>query len=324
MPRVAIIGGGWYGCHTAATLLDAGHDVVLFERNARLLHEASGNNQYRLHHGYHYPRNYYTRRQSVEGFARFLEVYPHLTRRVDQNIYAVPRQDSLLDFRTYCTIMRASALHAKEIVAPEFLVNTEGRIETDERVVLTTKAREYFTRRLETAARLQTTVPPPKENGEVEGERFDWVVDATWGAFKNLPVDIVYQPTLLLYYEALQPFPAITFVDGPLCSIYPTEDPAIFTLSSVLHTPICSQSISGGHMESKREAMETQIARYIPGFLDIFRYVGPQFSRKTKPVGASDDRAARVFQNGRAISILSGKIDGIFYAADKVMGIIGG
>jgi hypothetical protein len=326
--RIAIIGGGWYGCHIACEMIDVGHDVTLFERHPRLFHEASGNNQYRLHHGYHYPRNYYTRRQSLEGFARFMETYPELTRPVDQNIYAVPRQDSLLDFRTYCTIMRESGLHVKEIASPEWLFNTEGRIQTDERVVLTSKAREHFTKLLE---RVQYECPSVirEENGNawVNGSRYDFVVDATWGHLSSIPVEVTHQPTLMLYYWANHPFPAVTLVDGPLCSIYPTEDPTVYTLSSVKHTPLPRDMNVTNDRESlliqaRKGEMESQISRYIPSFRDIFRYIGPQFSCKTKPVGLSDDRACRVFKNGRVISVLSGKIDGIFYAADKVKDMV--
>ncbi|MBK9616669.1 MAG: hypothetical protein IPO35_14620 [Uliginosibacterium sp.] len=37
-------------------LTSFGFDVRLFDANTRPLHEASGNNQFRLHLGFHYPR----------------------------------------------------------------------------------------------------------------------------------------------------------------------------------------------------------------------------------------------------------------------------
>jgi hypothetical protein len=318
--RVGVIGGGWYGCHIACELLDRGHSVTLFERHDRLFHEASRNNQYRLHRGFHYPRHCQTRMQSVVGFGRFMQEYPNLTRAVPDNLYAVPERESLLDFATYCLVMTASGLDYAIVPIPNFLSGIEGCIYVDERVILVTEARAHFTGRLKNALRLETTCAPPKENGKIGTEAFDWVIDATWGAFQNLPVEVTYEPTILLYYEARQPFPAVTLVDGPLCSIYPTEDPAVFTLSSVVHTPVNGMS----SVLVKRAAMEQQISRYISAFRDIFRFVGPQHSAKTKPLGASDDRASRVFQRGRVISVLSGKIDGIFYAADRVLEMIGG
>jgi len=52
------------------------------------------------------------------------------------------------------------------------------------------------------------------------------------------PIDVHFEPTLLLHYECAEPVPALTFADGLLCSVHPTEDPAIHTLSSVAHTPL--------------------------------------------------------------------------------------
>jgi glycine/D-amino acid oxidase-like deaminating enzyme len=103
----AIIGGGWYGCHIATSLRALGFGVPLFEQNNRLLHEASGNNQFRLHQGFHYPRHYATRMRSRGGFSPFVERYPGLSRPVAENLYAVPRGESLIDFLSYRIMNRA-------------------------------------------------------------------------------------------------------------------------------------------------------------------------------------------------------------------------
>ena len=79
------------------------------------MHEASGNNQFRLHLGFHYPRHYGTRAQSRDGFMRFVERYPQLSREVNENIYAVPREDSLVDFATYRLIMTSSGIDFREV-----------------------------------------------------------------------------------------------------------------------------------------------------------------------------------------------------------------
>ena len=55
-PRVAVIGGGIFGATCAAELGDF-CDVTLIERHDELLSEASTLNQWRYHHGFHYPRS---------------------------------------------------------------------------------------------------------------------------------------------------------------------------------------------------------------------------------------------------------------------------
>jgi hypothetical protein len=172
-----------------------------------------------------------------------------------------------------------------------------------------------------------------RDSVRVDGKRFDFVVDATWGHYRRPPIDLFYEPTLLIYYETHEPFPAVTMVDGPLCSVYPTEDSSIFTLSSVPHTPVgrfrtageawsALAAVDGAMVAAKRIQMEAQIARYIPAFADLFKFLGPQLSMKTKPIGANDDRSCHVFQEGRMFTVMSGKIDTIFFAVERILSSI--
>ena len=333
----AIIGGGWYGCHIAASLRALGFGVTVFEHQPRLLHLASGNNQFRLHLGFHYPRHYGTRMQSREGFSRFVERYPALSRPVAENIYAVPRGDSLIDFLTYKLIMTSSGIEFTELYDhPPMLANLEGCLLAPERVLLIDRARRYFADRLSGNLVLGHRVAAVTETEgavHIDGQRFDFLIDATWGHFTKPPIELFYEPTLLLYYEANCEFPAITMVDGPLCSIYPTEDPGLYTLSSVPHTPLGRFSTSAAARQAldavdpalianKVELMEQQIMRYVPGFKDVFRFIGPQLSIKTKPSGSFDDRSCYVFKTGRVFSVMSGKIDTIFFAVERILSLI--
>jgi NAD(P)-binding Rossmann-like domain len=335
--RFAIIGGGWYGCHIGASLRALGFEITLFEQHNRLLHEASGNNQFRLHLGFHYPRHYATRMQSREGFSRFVERYPGLSRPVADNIYAVPIGDSLIDFLTYRIIMTSSGIDFTELTEiPAGLVNLEGCLKAGERVLLTSQARRYFAERLGDDVILGHRVTSIEDDGgavRLDGACFDFVIDATWGHRRKPPIDLFYEPTMLLYYEAHMQFPAVTMVDGPLCSIYPTEDPTIYTLSSVPHTPLgrfdtaeaargALDQVSTEIVAEKTAQMEQQISRYIPAFKDIFSFMAPQLAIKTKPIGAFDDRSCHVYRSGRVFSVMSGKIDTIFFAVERILSMI--
>ena len=335
--KVGIVGGGWYGCHLASSLASLGFEVKLFERHIRLMHEASGNNQFRLHLGFHYARHHGTRLQSRDGFQRFIERYPTLSADVAENIYCVPRQSSLIDFSTYKLIMAASGIDFIEMNAPpDLLRNVEGAMLTRERVLLLDRARQFFEKRLEGSLALDTEVRSLHSDNTgvtINGQRFDYAIDASWGHFRKLPIDVFYEPTMLLYYEAMKMMPAVTLVDGPLCSIYPTEDAQIYTLSSVAHTPL-GRYASGGEARArlasvgkdlvlaKRMAMEDQISINVPAFRELFKFVGVQLSIKTKPIGQFDDRSCYVFQDGRVFSIMSGKIDTIFFATERVLSMI--
>ncbi len=335
--KVGIVGAGWYGCHLASSLASLGFEVTVFDRQSRLMHEASGNNQFRLHLGFHYARHHGTRLQSRDGFQRFIERYPTLSGDIAENIYAVPRQSSLIDFNTYKLIMAASGIDYIEMAAaPSLIQGVEGCLLTRERVILLERARDFFSQRLAGNLELDTEIRTVKnfdDRAEINGRPFDYVIDATWGQLRRLPIDVFYEPTMLLYYECKERMPAITFVDGPLCSIYPTEDPQIYTLSSVVHTPLGRCATAGeAHVRraqvgrdlvtAKRIAMEDQISINVPSFRDMFRFVGVQLAIKTKPVGQYDDRSCYVFQDGRVFSVMSGKIDTIFFATERVLSMI--
>ncbi|KAB5584994.1 hypothetical protein GE09DRAFT_1015617 [Coniochaeta sp. 2T2.1] len=332
-----IIGGGWYGCHIATSLRALGFGVKLFEQHERLLHEASGNNQFRLHMGFHYARHSETRIQSRDGFLRFIERYPELSRSVPNNIYAVPTRDSLIDWGTYHTIMASSGVHFTDTVPPNIeLRDVAGVMCTSERVLLLTKARAYFEAQLKDILQFGHQISAVEDTGEavfIDGERFDFVVDATWGHYTKPSIPVIYEPTLLLYYEGPPDFPAVTLVDGPLCSVYPTEAPGLFTLSSVPHTPLgqfdtpeearaVRDGVGAETIAAKRRLMEQQIEMYLPAFPQLFRYVGPQLAIKTKAVGAHDDRSCQVSRRGRVFSVMSGKIDTVFFAAERILSLV--
>ncbi len=157
--KIGIVGGGFYGSHISSSLQSLGFEVKLFEQNSRLLSESSGNNQFRLHQGFHYARHARTRVQSREGFSRFIERYPDLTQEVTENIYAVPKMESLIDFQTYRIIMTSTGVDFTETDSCSInLKNVEGLIKTHERVLMVEKSRVFFMKELANIIHLDTRV----------------------------------------------------------------------------------------------------------------------------------------------------------------------
>ena len=322
MKSIAVIGAGWYGCHVALTFKRLGFQVVVYEKASSVLSGASAHNQFRLHQGFHYARHHGTRVQSWEGFQRFVEHYPDLSSEVSQNVYAVPKQTSVIDFMTYKSIMMSTGLQFRETQEDFGLTNIDGCILTYERVINTEVARKFFMDELEGKILLDTPYSPCDA---------DYVVDATWGTYEKVP-GTFFEPTVLFYYTADHNHPAITLVDGCLNSIYPTEVPGLFTLSSVQHTPLgtshdyetaCQMKAdfesSYDAQLLKRCLMEREISQYVPDFREKFQFVGVQTSMKTKLHGAYDNRSCYVKRKGNIFSVMSGKIDTIFHATDKII-----
>ncbi|QEY32366.1 NAD(P)/FAD-dependent oxidoreductase [Synechococcus sp. RSCCF101] len=335
--RFAVIGAGFYGLHIATRLKALGLEIRVFEKSDDILTFASGNNQFRLHLGFHYARNFRTRQQSRDGFFRFLERYQQLTEPIPENYYLVPKGDSLIDFSTYKLIMMSSGLDFVEKEHPVEISYPCGSVVTAERVLMIDRARQHFYQHLPDTIELgvEATVSMDDDRVRVNGESFDYCIDCTWGHLMP-DKNFFFESTILLYYrkkEAGSLARAYTFVDGPLCSLYPTEKPGIFTLSSVPYTPIAQHgtsdealhaiaTLSSHDINLKRLLMEKQIMRYYPGFLDDYEYLDPQLCVKTKPFGHDDDRSCYVKRYGRLIKCLSGKVDNIFYAAAEVMALI--
>jgi L-2-hydroxyglutarate oxidase LhgO len=59
--KIAVIGAGWFGCHIAYQLIKKNYSVKIYEERNDIFCGASGNNQNRLHLGFHYPRSLITR-----------------------------------------------------------------------------------------------------------------------------------------------------------------------------------------------------------------------------------------------------------------------
>lgn len=108
--RIAVIGGGIFGCVTAIKLSQS-HQVTLFERNSGILHEASGINQYRLHRGYHYPRSQDTAIQSIRGFNHFVREYTNCCIRKNEHRYCISNVNSKVDRAEYLDFLRSNSLY---------------------------------------------------------------------------------------------------------------------------------------------------------------------------------------------------------------------
>ena len=98
--KIAVVGGGIFGC-VCAIKLSQSHQVILFERNSGILHEASGINQYRLHRGYHYPRSQDTAIQSKIGFESFFCEYHSCIIGKNNHSYCIASKGSKMSSSYY-------------------------------------------------------------------------------------------------------------------------------------------------------------------------------------------------------------------------------
>ena len=104
--KIAVIGGGVFGCTIASNLSKEGINVDLFEKNSSIISQASYTNQYRIHRGYHYPRSKETALQSKIGSKTFQKNYPEIILNGEiEHYYGISSKDSLTNRNQYLKFM---------------------------------------------------------------------------------------------------------------------------------------------------------------------------------------------------------------------------
>lgn len=315
--RIAIVGGGWTGCHLASRLMKEA-DVTLFERNEMLISEASLINQNRLHYGYHYARNHATRMLCRNTFERFMLDYGHLTENVQNNFYAVSEDESLLDAETIRLIFKDWP-HAE---ADASLLNHSSLLlHTIEKYISPTATGKYFDELLAPIVRREEI-----NEGSIAllKQDYDFVFDCTNNSLLPPIAGDYFEAVAMFVYRPIKtpPFGALTFIDGELFSIYPYGS-SMFSLSHVKLGIIKRKEINCfgnnyGSMHDVRYSMEQHVVRYWPEFHDHFKYAFPVISIKAKCKNASAQRTPIFRQQDNLLSFYTGKIQGIYAIEEMV------
>jgi len=319
--KIAIIGGGWVGCHLALKLKEK-HEVVIYEKNDELFKETSYNNQNRLHLGYHYSRNSKTRNLCLNTFDKFVEDYSFLTETLPKNLYCVPKNESIIDYDTFKQIFNNYDI--KEV--NHTLCDIEGCVNTDERFINFDLAKKFFNDNLSNL-KIKELV---NEHKIKELKRnFDLVINCTNNQIKNKTLNnSFYELTVTLIYEKVKPilFDALTLVDGKLFSIYPYNNNR-YTVTDVEHTPIkkfnsinkLNKFISDFDekiVDEKKILIENRVKRYYTNFLNDFEFKTYFLSIKSKIENLSDDRSPIITKDENLVHCFTGKIQGIYLIED--------
>lgn len=325
--NIAIIGGGWVGCHLAMKLKDK-HNIVIIEKNDILFNETSFKNQNRLHYGFHYARNNRTRELCKNTFESFIDDYGFLVKDVKKNLYCVPKNKSLIDFETYKIIFDDFEYSETK----NSFQNLEGCILTKEKHIDFISAQKFFNENLKDFVIKKNVT---KKYVKILQKEYDLVINATNNSIKDsknhnsffeLTISYLYKKTKNIDFDAL------TMVDGDFFSIYPYNND-IFTVTDVQYTPIkkfktrealvdYQKKLSVNEIIKRKERVEKKIIEYYPKFIDDFEYHSYFLSTKSKVISVSDDRYPIIVQNKNLINCFTGKIQGIYIIEDVIKNLI--
>jgi hypothetical protein len=323
--KIAIIGGGWIGCHLAKVLKN-NHTVVLFEKN-KIFSETSSHNQNRLHYGYHYARNHSTRNLCKSTFYRFIDDYGFCVNEINKNVYCVAKKASLLDLETYLKIFNEYPIQPIK----HTFTNTEGCILTNEKYIDFKKAKEFFENELKDLIIYENI--DSVRLSEISNN-FDIVIDATNNFMGLIDNDFFYELALTLIYDRIKEtnYDSVTFVDGSLFSIYPYANNK-FTLTDVKLTPL-KQFSTFDELQEYREKFsnlpiltkvaefENRVKVFIPEFEKYFKYDSYFISVKSKVNDESGNRYPVIKIKDNIISCFTGKIQGIYPIEENINNII--
>jgi len=313
--NICIIGAGWVGCHLALTLKND-FDVTLYNLTGEVFDGTSIFNQNRLHLGYHYARSHKTRELCKNTFDNFLKSYGHLTDDINNNIYAIPKDESLIDFLTYLKIFEG--MSHKQVTDFE-LCNIEGCINVKEKYINPISSRKFF------QEQLNSIIKPKlinKKDLNILSKNYDLVINCSNNLLQPFG-ETFWEQCIMLVYEKKQSweFDALTLVDGPLFSIYPYINNTV-TLSHVLHTPVYRSNTPKfdrfTEVDYKRSLIEQDVLRFFPNFYNCFEYKNYFTSIKVKHNSKCDDRSPVLNINDNIISCYTGKIQGIFYIEEFI------
>jgi hypothetical protein len=332
--RVAVVGGGVYGCTTAVELARAGHQVELFERHAGLLYGASRANQGRLHHGYHYPRSLSTARAARSDAARFALRFPTTIDTSARHYYCIASTGSLTsadEFLAHCDLLGDGHV----VTASPLVWGVDVTVRVPEAFIDVRRLREVLIREVRAAGvrvHLGVTVDP-------DSLGHDLVVMATYG--RPWPVPLRYEVCEVMLIELGAHYRGHSFVilDGPFACLDPVPGTG---LHAVYHVEHSVHHASVGRVEVPehlvslldRGPVRTVHARTQPLLLGARRFLdrvglpvpyGSMFTvRAVLPdVDATDERPTLVRADGRVVWVLAGKLDGAVSAAERVVDLAG-
>lgn len=332
MEDVRIYGAGFYGCHIAKALREKRCNVNVFESTRSIFSGASGNIPARVHQGFHYPRSRMTRAACLEHEKEFMNIYGGFTRGVPINIYAIAKNESLVDFSQYKQTLSGEVPFIEIYKPEEFgLFEVEGALLTGERHIVTDRVAKYF--KEEIGDLITYEFKKGKRDFLKPSWAKPWEIDCTFCSNENSGVDR-YEPCIVPLLEGPSD-KAVTIMDGPFGSLYPwDEDRNICSLSSAKYTPFTKDcktyneateillDLSMDEIFERTNAMIQSMEKFYPQILD-FKVVDHRFSVRAMPLSGADTRLVDVQRDKKVIKIRAGKIDAIIHAQKEVERIMG-
>ena len=346
--KIAVVGGGVFGCTAAWVLAKNGFKVDLYEKNNDIMTSASFVNQYRLHKGYHYPRSLETAASSKDSELSFLEAYGDSVYDSDtEQYYAISKRGSLVSALKYKNFLKKLGVSYKITELDILSKDSVSLIIKSSETVFDFKKLKFIC-----AQELDNYNVNLHLNSDVKVQDlkdYDIVVNATYANLNHLlPVYDRKEYQFELCEKIIVSLPdqykgkGVVIMDGPFMSIDPLKGTSYHVMGNVVHA--IHESNTGVFPESSLQFQKllnngvisspeiSRFGHFLSSASEFFinidkaKYIGSMYSYRTVlPDRDYDDaRPTLVQQNSETMySIFSGKIGTCVEAANELLDKIG-
>lgn len=337
--KVAIVGGGLFGCTAAIYAARAGHEVHLYEARPELMSGATGSTYSRLHRGYHYPRSSETGRESRQAEASFRAEFGTCVIDRGRQFYVVPPSvDNLVTADEFAAFLDRERLpYAAE----------RGVFEVREPRINLAALQALVRQKVEDAGvfvRTNCVAPAMLRYA------FDAIVVAAYSGLNDAlePLGCAPRPYKFQVVErpvALLPASlrdaSVVAIDGPFGCIDPLDGTPLHILGHVVHTVHASNT--GNYPEiplhlrgvidrglirnpefTRFKSVMYDLAQYMPGLKQAI-HVGSSYTVRAVLAHeeATDRRPTLVTRHDdQVVSVFSGKLGTAVKAAQDVLSLI--
>lgn len=315
--KVAVVGGGIFGCTAAIYLARDGHSVTLYEQDSGLLYRASRVNQYRLHAGYHYPRSTETAIQSKAGLRSFTKEYQSAIITGDDHYYLIPNEGSKVTVQEYRDFMDSVSLEYEQMASVPWAANDQisGVFKVNENSIDISELRRLvYEKLIKSGVKIVT-------NTKYEDQQTEVIVNA---AYSNLNFVLTVDQRIDYQFEVCaKPIVRLphslgrlsaVIIDGNFGCVDPYGRTYYHVLGHVEHAVIHR---SFGHFPSRVDyemyplnKMITHLSDYIPDMTKC-AYKRTMYTVRTVLPNRDYDDARPTYvtkHNDRMYSVFSGKI----------------
>lgn len=345
--KIAIIGGGFYGCYLAYKLLKEKKinlSIDIFEKNTDLLQEAASNNQWRLHLGYHYPRSNKTIEQCVIGAKKFTSDFKKFISYPKYNLYLI-HNNSKTSFNEFVKIFKKFKLNFKKFDIKKLKViknidEYSGALNTKEGVIKFDKLNQYLKKKIKSNCKVYLNTKVKKiisSNSNVIDSKnntygkYNFILNCTYinpNLSNKNKFSIKYEIAgMVEMNNIIQKNIALTIMDGNYVSIYPRRQNTV-SLSSVKFTPIKKfKNIS--YIDKYKKIIKKNKKKYTNKIInDLKKYFYLNIKKKKRDLIITtkvkikndffDQRTALIKKDKNVFHILCGKIDAAPIIFDQI------